>query len=288
MVEASAPGKAILFGEHSVVYGYPALSMAIDARLRVRPGTIKPRHPEPFIPAVFAEVGVDDFPIEVDSSIPPSAGLGSSAALCVALTGLLMDEADPWTVARNAFHAERAAQGLGSPNDTHVSALGGFLKAGPAGDHILKAGGQEWHLSQITLPPLELVVIPTGVKGVTRKMVNKVKSRITGSDDERLRRLGKIVPEAEDALENDDLAVVGELMNEAHRLLTRIGAGHPALDTLHDRYMRKCLGLKLTGAGGGGCLIAVAEDAQAFCEVVKADGVPASIVKTSGDGLLRG
>src|SRR5437660_1423144 len=138
MMAASAPGKLILFGEHAVVFGEPALSTAINLRAEV---FVRPHREwladgasldEPRFRYVKKAVEKSKVPgplwIEIRSMVPSGAGLGSSAAVTVATLGSLHSLAgriDPPTIAREAFDVEHEVQGRASPIDTSTAAAGG-------------------------------------------------------------------------------------------------------------------------------------------------------------------
>src|SRR5207249_1346708 len=140
MMAASAPGKLILFGEHAVVFGEPALSTAINLRAEV---FVRPHREwladgasldEPRFRYVKKAVEKSKVPgplwIEIRSMVPSGAGLGSSAAVTVATLGSLHSLAgsiDPPTIAREAFDVEHEVQGRASPIDTSTAAAGGGL-----------------------------------------------------------------------------------------------------------------------------------------------------------------
>src|SRR5207247_5654920 len=140
LMAASAPGKLILFGEHAVVFGEPALATAINLRAEVyaRP------HPEwradggsideplyRYVRAAIAKVATaGPLWLEVRSMVPSGAGLGSSAAVTVATLGTLHGmggSIDAKTIAREAFEVEHEVQGRASPIDTSTASAGGCL-----------------------------------------------------------------------------------------------------------------------------------------------------------------
>src|SRR5438132_6869977 len=135
---ASAPGKLILFGEHAVVFGEPALATAINLRAEVfaRPhpewradgGSIdEPRYR--YVKAAITKArSAGPLWLEIRSMVPSGAGLGSSAAVTVATLGSLHSLAgriDPPTIAREAFDVEHEVQRRASPIDTSTAAAGG-------------------------------------------------------------------------------------------------------------------------------------------------------------------
>src|SRR5437879_9864188 len=134
---ASAPGKLILFGEHAVVFGEPALATAINLRAEVyaRPhpewrvdgGSIdEPRYR--YVKAAIAKVAtVGPLWVEVRSMVPSGAGLGSSAAVTVATLGTLHGmggSIESKTIASEAFEVEHEVQGRASPTDTSNASAG--------------------------------------------------------------------------------------------------------------------------------------------------------------------
>ena len=147
MVKASAPGKCILFGEHAVVYGQPALACSISQRMiielevektfdkwRLDGRTFNPKkHPHiDFLRKQLPPIGDKPVHIRIRGSIPKASGLGSSAALSVALCGALQqmreEDVDPLQASELSHRAEASAQGgRASPMDTATSSFGGFV-----------------------------------------------------------------------------------------------------------------------------------------------------------------
>jgi mevalonate kinase len=115
-------------------------------------------------------------------------------------------------------------------------------------------------LRPIQIPPLRVLVGPSGAPRSTSAMVEKVAQATSGSvDDDRLRELGNLTDSGTTSLLNGDLAALGKAMDRAQNLLGGLGVSTPLLDALCD-VSRKlgAYGAKLTGAGGGGAVIALA------------------------------
>jgi mevalonate kinase len=283
---ARAPGKAILFGEHAVVYGEgaiaAALTMHFETRVRLAKGDasrvdgrpIDRRHHAYFEEALrLAWGGRGPLDLTTSSTIPSASGLGSSAALAVSTVAALhamRGRVDQAEVARTAFEVEYAVQGRASPTDTSTSAHGRCVyiaKTAGAG-HLwtLEKGGSRWCVHDLAFPPLTFVVGYTGKKGNTAELVEGVRT-LTEKDPaarERITRIGAIVEEARGALASGDARAVGRLMDEDHEHLRALGVSSPELEALVAAARRHAFGAKLTGAGGGGCMIAVT-DAPAEC-----------------------
>jgi mevalonate kinase len=249
----SAPGKVFLFGEHAVVYGKPGIAMAIKPRVfvTVRKSRRPQRAKSPYIDGCFEAMGVIGS-VYINSQIPSSSGLGSSAAVTVATLSAINDEfaigKNREDIANMAFEIEKTVQkGRASPTDTTVSAYGGI---------VLITGG-----SRRRLPPqnMHLVIGDSMVSHSTSKMVEQV-SDLKKSNP-------KIVDPILDAIEGVSLAAIhhlnnpkelGRYMNMNHALLDALGVGHPQLSRLVlSARSAGAYGAKLTGAGGGGCMVAL-------------------------------
>ena len=293
-VVASAPAKVILFGEHFVVYGEPAIVLAIDRRayatVAVRPdkrihlqstnlgfagsfenGVFKIEQGDAkearlkfeairlAVEKVMRVCGQDvGLNIEINSAVPVAAGLGSSAAVIAAVTAavgsLLEAKLSKEDIFRVTCETEKVVHGTASGVDPAISTFGGAL------------------LFQIDtgFKPLEaksnipLVVGDTGVERSTRVQVEKVRSVMENYPSlfEPLRKTAReIVLRAIDAFKENDLATLGDLMNINHALLYGMGVSDESLEWLINASRKAgALGAKLTGAGGGGCMIALARD----------------------------
>jgi len=242
-----------LFGEHAVVYGKPGIAMAIKPRVFVT--VRKTKHPQraksPYIDGCFDSMGVLGS-VYINSQIPSSSGLGSSAAVTVATLSAINDEFSLHKtrddIADMAFEIEKKVQkGRASPTDTTVSMYGGI---------VLISGG-----SRRRLPPqnLQLVIGDSLVSHSTAKMVEQV--------GEQKKKHPEIVDPILDAIEGVSMSAIhhlnnpkelGRFMDMNHALLEALGVGHPQLSKIVlVARAEGAFGAKITGAGGGGCMIAL-------------------------------
>jgi len=304
MSRCSAPGKMILFGEHAVVFGKPALALAIDMRIAcsvtqsdqycVNGHPMKKKHHAYISTALDQAWQGPPIMIETSSGIPSGSGLGSSAAVTVAcISALLLEKGrlDPETVARKAFEVEHAVQGRASPTDTSTSTHGhGVLVSPERGEDFLwriEKGGKVWNMHHCEVSQLTFVVGYTGVHASTGPLVAKVKDYVEGSDDGRraIDRIGEIVLDGLDAMRRGDQSRMGALMDENHVLLNSLGVGHPSLDRLVEVARKSSYGAKLTGAGGGGSMIALTDDPSGTSAGILAAGGKAFTVRVGCEGV---
>jgi mevalonate kinase len=249
----SAPGKVFLFGEHAVVYGKPGIAMAIKPRVfvTVRDTKRPQRAKSPYIDSCFEAMEVMGS-VYINSQIPSSSGLGSSAAVTVATLSAINDEfrmnKTREDIANMAFEIEKKVQkGRASPTDTTVSTYGGI---------VLISGG-----SRRRLPPqnMHLVIGDSLISHSTVRMVEQVA--------ELKKNYPNIVDPVLDAIEGVSMSAIhyltnprelGRYMNMNHALLEVLGVGHPQLAKMVLAAREAgAFGAKITGAGGGGCMVAL-------------------------------
>ena len=297
MTTASAPGKVYLFGEHAVVYGEPAVPCAIelraqvtteqrdDGRLRVHAEDLSldgftveysgdaGGRPDVDVskPLLDAAMGYVDgaieqvrdacdapdvgFDVTIESEIPLGGGLGSSAAVVVATIQAASHELGvsiaPEEIADRAYQVERDVQdGDASRADTFCSTMGGAVRV--EGDDCRVLGA----------PKLPFVVGFDGGAGDTGELVASVRALKSEYDfaDTVVRTIGDLVREGERALEAGDAAEIGRLMDFNHGLLSALGVSARTLDEMvWAARQAGAMGAKLTGAGGGGCVVALDE-----------------------------
>jgi mevalonate kinase len=268
-------GKVILLGEHAVVHGHAALAASIDlavvcdarpaAALRLR------------VPAWGIDVGVDDdHPVAValraicdridpsgprpalelvaDARVPAAAGLGSSAAMAVAIAQILSlrlgrDTSDD-AICALADAAERCFHANPSGVDVALAARGGI--------GLFRRGAG---LAPLDAPPVPLAIAVSGVARSTAAMVERV-TAAAAADPARaadLAAMGAAAEAAAPLVVRGDWPALGPLFDDAHARLGALGVSTPLLDELVAIARGAgALGAKLTGAGGGGAVIALA------------------------------
>ena len=288
---ASAPGKIILFGEHFVVHGTPAILAAIDKRVTVTStftenktirvnsemvlGTLevpshipadKLRHPIvelPFRPFIYlankminSHQDVNGLEITINSDIPIGVGLGSSSACCVAATASisgLFKELSSEENLKMSIEAEKTIFPDTSGADCTVCTYGGIIEYD-------KINGSEKNTDASNL---NLLIVNSMIPHSTKRSVEKV-SKFKESNEDRFSQLcvseTKLIGEVNLALKNKDLITLGLKMSENQKYLEEIQVSN---DTLHDMISSLkeiSLGAKITGAGDGGCIIALVKD----------------------------
>ncbi|NLL94145.1 MAG: mevalonate kinase [Thermoplasmatales archaeon] len=288
----TAPGKIILLGEHSVVFGKPAVALAIDRYMTctvsesddfLLNGHRASLKKNPHLSRIMDVHGLKGLAVNTDSTVPPSSGLGSSAALSVSFSGavrtLLGLDASPESMARDGFDAEYYSQGRASPIDSSVSAQGGGVGINCPAELCeplwrVERDGRVWDVSSVKTPEMTLVVGNTGIKAATGPLVEKVRKY-----KERNRFASDIVDEmgslAEAGLRHmsrGDLVSLGACMTQNHKLLSILGVSCPELNKLVKAALPHSFGAKLTGSGGGGSMVALTDSPGAVCDAIRKRG----------------
>jgi mevalonate kinase len=267
-------GKVILLGEHAVVYGHPALAAAIDGcvtvtatpadRLRLCvPGwqldvdARADRASARALCRIADALGVDRPPIALvgEATVAPAVGLGSSAALAVAVARALADAlglaTDDAAIAAAANAAEIEFHHRPSGVDVALAMHGGI--------GVFRRGAGLAPIA--TAAPVRLAIGLAGeAKQSTAAMVDRVAAATGGRpDDARLVALGEHAAAGAGELARGDLAALGARFAAAHAILGGLGVSTAQLDELVAIARDAgALGAKLTGAGGGGAVIALA------------------------------
>ena len=266
MAIASAPAKVILFGEHSVVYGRHAVVTAVDLRCyveAVRANDFTISSPlgttgidfevHPYISHAirrFMEIRkIDGVRINVYSEIPIASGLGSSASVTVAVLkalclefGVDLSEDEIFELGRRV---ELDVQGIGSGTDPFIVTFGGTWVIPDR--RKLNAN-------------IELLVVNTGEKSITAEMVRKVAELRRRHEDivERIFDvMDSIALRGVEAIERGDMETLGTLFFLNQCMLRALGVSTPKIEEVIRELEEKGVFAKITGAGGGGCVIGV-------------------------------
>ncbi|TMI47054.1 mevalonate kinase [Candidatus Bathyarchaeota archaeon] len=276
---ARAPGKVILAGEHFVVLGAPAVAMAIDlySQVQVIPKNgsgvsitadiplrfLAGKSGNPLVPhpgellrplQLKRVVNIDHgLWVNVECEIPVAAGLGSSASTTVAIISAIARskgiELSKKKIFELAFVPENFLHGKPSGVDQATCIYGSMIQfSRPSNVKTIRPKKD----------PV-LLVCDTGIHHTTRTLVGGVvqKSKREKKDFQNyLAKVREISGRVAKSLREGDDEELGILMNQNHELLRKIGVSHPKLDHLVEVARRAgALGAKLTGAGGGGCVV---------------------------------
>ncbi len=301
---ASAPGKFVILGEHAVVYGKPAISLAIDKRFTIEVcrdsefkvnGESTNRICNPHMNYISSIHGNVPVSVNMGSDIPPGSGLGSSAALSVAfsaaLRSLICLDTDAETIAKESFDAEYYAQGRGSPMDTSTSVHGyGIALNNPdPGKNLwtIEKNGNKWDISDIDVPEMTFVIGYTGIRAPTGPLVERVRRYREKNKfaSDIIDEIGSVSLEGMKALTNEDVSRLGELMTYNHKLLSILGVSCKELNKLVDVALPYSYGAKLTGSGGGGCMVALTDDPETVSEAISSRGGSPMVVTTGVEGV---
>ena len=320
MPSAFAPGKCILFGEHAVVFGHPAVAVAIDQGVRVsveesdgwklEGSPFEPsRHPHisHIIRNIFQYSG-PPLDIDVDSSLFSAAGMGSSAALSNAFGAAMHAHINPHAeldavkLAKIAHSAEATAQkGRASPTDTATSALGGCLVVSgsevPGTRHVFDTsletpeGSREWSINAVDIPQgigsAWLVIGYSGTGSPTGRMVAKVAKLISEVPErmDEMESIANITRAGLAALSAGNLEGLGMAMDACHESLRKLEVSTSELDQMVNAARPHSLGAKLTGAGGGGCMVALTHDPTRVSEAIEVAGGRPLVSRLGAQGV---
>jgi mevalonate kinase len=283
-VRSSAPGKVILFGEHAVVYGQPAIAVPvtqvkatatieaapIGSGLTIVASDLDERYTLAKAPqndplAVAAQVTLThlampepDATLTIQSTVPIASGMGSGAAvstaLVCALAKFLGQPLEPREASELVYEVEKIHHGTPSGIDNTVIAYEKpiyFVRGKPV--ERLTAG-----------KPFTLLIADTGNPSPTGKIVERVRhkrEREPAHYDALFDQIGDVADEGRRAIESGDIEELGPLMDENHELLIELGVSSSLLDDLVETArLTGALGAKLSGAGQGGNMIALVED----------------------------
>jgi hydroxymethylglutaryl-CoA reductase len=301
---ASGYGKVILFGEHAVVYGTHAVAAPIPIAIQA-----KVEDEDDGIHMVIPRWGVEerlqkgvehkhsiynsldlileslkltdrDMRIEVYPNIPRAAGLGGSAALAVAIIRALIShyqiKLSDEEINDLAYQSEKLVHGTPSGIDNTMATFGRF---------ILYRKGKPPLMKEIHAPkPIPIVIGLSGVESLTLKMVSKVRHSWEKNKtmyDQIFSQIDDIALKGVDAIQSNDLALLGDLMNLNQGLLNALQISTWELEELIEIARENgAIGAKITGGGGGGAMIALCPDnADKVANAMKDAGYEAMITE---------
>lgn len=304
----SAPGKLMLLGEHAVVYNHPCLVTAVDQRMKTIVEVLDSQEFQLEAPdvkvegykKVLSELGIGDIPkgaqfveiaikniaekhplktglrVTTNSEFSSQFGFGSSSASTVCtikavseILGLNLSNREIFDI---AYKTVLDIQGKGSGFDVAAAVFGGTL--------YFVTGGKV--IEPLEISSLPLIVGYSGVKADTATLINKVKDSFADNNDrlqEIYNEIEKIVEKTKPLIISSDWQKVGELMSENQKLLSELGVSIDKLDNMISGAISAgAYGAKLSGAGGGDCMIALAPE-------VKIKSVESAIAKAGGEIL---
>jgi len=351
MTTSSAPGKIILFGEHAVVYGRPALAVPVtqvhadveivnssragiwiqapDVNLHTELNTLPSDHPiasvihnflflsrtspSPTGRGVRGEGRFPNLEIKISSTIPVASGLGSGAAVTVALTRALASHLDRLMTDEeiNAFTYEIEKLHHGTPSGIDntvvtyakpvyfVKRFPSLIRAERSASEDEAGRGARGEGNEIKIfkvgAPFTIVIGDTGISAPTKESVADVR-KLWEADKQRWEsvfdKIGRIANKAKEAIESDSTTLesdsllsntLGGLMNENHALLQEMTVSSSELDGLVSAARNAgAVGAKLSGGGRGGNMIALveAENADEISSALLSAGAKRTLITT--------
>jgi len=308
MSEGHGYGKTILFGEHFVVYGRPAIASALGSKTTARVERIRAKDYElvdnrPETPNykkekfeeqkkslenIFKAMNIDPkknpLRITFGGDLKAASGVGASAASCAALARALNQEFElglnDEKINEIAYEGEKGYHGTPSGIDNTAAVFGGliwFVKNSEGGPNTM----DRLNLKK----PVEIVLGNTGITSSTTEVVGDVK-KAKEENPEKFERIfdeyNKLVNAAKSSLLKFDLKKTGELMDKNHELLQEIGVSCDELELLVNTARESgAFGAKLTGTGRGGLMIALTPGGELQNRVAEAiEGESFSALKT--------
>ncbi len=316
------PAKITLFGEHAVVYGYPAIAASIpryviieavpsernrvlflgsDIRVPIRSADIEGLGAEvrresvervvSYVARALAvcseQVGGLDGGLElrIESELPPSIGLGTSAAVsagvlaaCMAMHGVEIEASE---LAKLAWRVEREVQGAASPMDTATVCLGGV--------RLIDPKSLRHELLRESIDALVGYVPRAGTTASLVAYVKRLREAAPEVVEDVMKAIARVVEMGVEAVRRGDLETLGLLANVNHGLLHALGVVSEDSDrVIHALRKAGAYGAKMSGAGGGGAFIAFSRpDAlPILAEVAKAMGARVVSLKAGGGGIV--
>lgn len=275
---ARAAGKVILLGEHAVVYGAPALAAALDRgavaraeraeQSRIVLGASAPVEGEDgevgrAFAALRASLGAPEQVVTAELELPAGCGLGASAALGVAIARAVLLSSEPDTELGADGARTRVLEAAAAWEGVFHGRASGVDAAAAASRGCIRFSRSEGAEPVRAARPLPVVVAVAGPPASTREMVEgvaRLRARRPEMVDKTVSAIGALVQNARLCIEAGDLPGLGKLMDLNQMLLSGLMVSTEGIERACDAARRAgALGAKLTGAGGGGCVVALAD-----------------------------
>lgn len=270
-------------GEHAVVYGKPAIGTHLSRGIRVslirtektarlplerKLSPLDERGRKAYL-AAAREAGLDPnrFSMKISSRLPAGQGLGSSAALSVAVSRALLLARGKKETDERVVHLAQIMEGVfhGRPSGIDATIA---LGKGPV-LYRKKRPPEEMSVGR----PITVILLLSGTSPSTKTMVEKVRKKYEKNRAETIALINDIeslVMEALGCIEKGSVPELGRVMNENHGILKKLGVSTKNIESLRDKALRAgSPGAKLTGGGGGGAVICLAENRRHAKEIMK-------------------
>lgn len=321
MVKVSAPGNIFFLGEHAVAYGYPSINASVDRRTFVeiterRDDRINMKSEalgeasainesglkgdkcwKPELSPVMDMIGYGigefgiktGFDVKITSQIPVESGMSSSTAVLSALLKALA-EVGGRKIKNEAFYDHIYPfqaiihGGKASGSEIISSAFGGFNRIQKKEDKInwIELGTHEFHV----------VIGNTKVHAPTALTVgNHIPSLLKREKelvDTSFAKIGKLVSISKKVIRDEDVEILGEIMNKNQKILSRLMLSHPKLDDcISEAISAGALGAKLSGSGWGGIMFALCKekDVERVARAIESTGSEAIITELGCEGV---
>ncbi len=312
-----APGKSILFGEHAVVYGFPAIAMAISVNSECRINEIEENKIKIILynyDQVFEAnniktlsqkfsskynqisecfynfqkdygVQIENVEIKIISNLFPSAGLGSSASIAVSLINALNCYYElnlkKEEINSLAYELEKIVHGSPSGIDNTICTFGNAIYF------------ENGKFDYVKIPQEFLFLITyTNIEHNTKEAINRIRhlKEINSKQTEQfLKQIGKITKKAKVELTRNNIQEIGKLMNLNQKYLSNLQVSNEQISEIINISLKNgAFGSKLTGAGLGGCVITLGKrkDLEKISSILKAKGYKSFIAKNDKLGVI--